>query len=504
MTRARIVLVAGLIVLAIALWLSNAINWLGLALSLPYTLTGGIVAVRRPRNPIGWLLIATGWGFLAGTIWPIAPAQQFQSGTVAWPAALLAWIASWGWFAAVAFVATIMVIFPLGHLPSGRWRGLALALLALIWLSLLLGSLAPTFYYNRPGVDASQTLPSPLLWFLGRSLKDLLQLISSVGDGLLFIALISSAVSVVVRYRQARGTERQQLLWFVAGLIAVAITVWLSLIETVIWGDALPDWALLPTIVAFVCLPLAIAVAVLRYRLYDVETIINRAVLYGVVTAAVLALFGVANLAVQSALVSWTGSQSNLLTGFVGLAIGSQYPRLRNLVRPIVDRFLPSRAVLTLLFTDIVGSTERIVELGDERWRSLLARYRAAVRQDLARFGGHEVDTAGDAFYATFERPDSGVSCALAVRSDVRSVGLELRTGIHMGECEMRGEKVSGIEVHVAARVMAAAAEGEILLSEPVREALRDESIETVDRGARELKGLPGTWQLYALQAAAT
>jgi class 3 adenylate cyclase len=176
------------------------------------------------------------------------------------------------------------------------------------------------------------------------------------------------------------------------------------------------------------------------------------------------------------------------------------YVPIRRIVRPLVDRFLPGRSLLALLFTDIVGSTEQIVALGDERWRLLLGRYRAAVRQELSRYSGHEVDTAGDAFFATFERPAQAVSCAVAIRSAAAPLGIELRTGIHLGEVEMRGEKVSGLEVHAAARIMAAASVGEILLSAPIREALADEAFALVDRGDHVLKGVPGEWRLHALE----
>jgi class 3 adenylate cyclase len=303
-----------------------------------------------------------------------------------------------------------------------------------------------------------------------------------------------------MRFRRARGPERQQLLWFVAGLLVVTIAVPLGLVEDAIWGEAVPDLARLAVIAPFVFLPIAIGVAVLRYRLYDIDTIINRAVLYGAVTAALLVVFGVANLALQNVLAGWTGGHSDLVTGFVGLAIGSQYGTLRGRVRPVVDRFLPSRALLTLLFTDIVGSTERLVKLGDERWRALLGRYRATVRAELARYGGHEVDTAGDSFFVTFGRPMSGVECAEAMRGAVEGIGLRLRTGVHLGECEMRGEKVSGLEVHAAARIMAAAGEDEILLSAAVVQALGDARFRIVDQGARTLKGVPGEWRLYALE----
>ena len=212
-------------------------------------------------------------------------------------------------------------------------------------------------------------------------------------------------------------------------------------------------------------------------------------------------LCGLANVASQRILDALTGQRSELLTAvLIGGAVLAFAP-LRSRVRPIVDRFLPARAVLTLLFTDIVGSTRMAADLGDEGWRALLSRYRASVRRELARFGGHEVDTAGDGFFATFNRPAAGLSCAWAVRSAVEAHGLRTRTGLHVGECEMRGEKVSGLAVHTAARVMAAAGDGEILISDAVLEAAPDVDAELGDRGRHELKGVPGEWHLFVLEA---
>jgi class 3 adenylate cyclase len=500
MRRARIIFVVGLIVAGIALALVGAVHPLGLVLFLPDAVVGAMLAVLRPRNRIGWMLIVIGWAFLAGTVWPVASAHEFQTRTAPWYASLLAWISSWGWLSGVAWLTTLMVTFPAGRLPGGRWRPLALAGIALAWLGILIGAtLAPTLNYNTPTQEASIAVPNPVASLLGPGVTPHLEPAPAIGGTLLAVALLGAAASVVARFRRAKGAERQQLLWFVAGLLAVTLSVMLGFIESAIWGDARLDIAVLPFIFALVFLPIAIGVAVLRYRLYDIDTIINRAVLYGVVTAALLAVFGLANLALQNVLALWTGGHSDLVTGFVGLAIGSQYGMLRRRVRPVVDRFLPSRAVLTLLFTDIVGSTERIVELGDQGWRTMLARYRGAVRQELARYSGHEVDTAGDSFFVTFERPTSGVECAWAMHAAVRGLGLRLRSGVHMGECEMRGEKVSGLEVHAAARIMAAAGDDEILLSQAVVNAIGHSGVETHDGGLRTLKGVPGEWRLYIL-----
>jgi len=167
-------------------------------------------------------------------------------------------------------------------------------------------------------------------------------------------------------------------------------------------------------------------------------------------------------------------------------------------VRPALDRVLPSRALLALLFTDIVGSTEKIVALGDEPWRQLLGRYRAAMRGELSRFGGHEVNTAGDSFFATFGSPSAALDCARAMRDTAAALGLETRTGLHYGEVELRGEQVSGLEVHTAARVMAEADAGQIVVSAALRETLAD-GTPFADLGDRQLKGVPGSWQLYRL-----
>jgi class 3 adenylate cyclase len=122
------------------------------------------------------------------------------------------------------------------------------------------------------------------------------------------------------------------------------------------------------------------------------------------------------------------------------------------------------------------------------------------VRRELARTGGHEVDTAGDGFFATFERPVAGLGCAWQLRAGATGLGLETRSGLHVGECEMRGEKVTGIAIHVAARVMSLAAPDEILMSDAFREAIGTREVSTRDRGRHELKGVPGEWQLYGVQ----
>src|SRR5687768_16512370 len=145
------------------------------------------------------------------------------------------------------------------------------------------------------------------------------------------------------------------------------------------------------------------------------------------------------------------------------------------------------RALATVLFTDIVGSTERATTLGDRAWHALLEEHRARVRRELRRFGGRELNTAGDGFLAVFQGPTRAIACADAIRSAVREVGLEVRCGVHVGEVEGMGKTVGGIGVHIAARVMAEAGAGEVLVSRSVRDSVQGSGFEFEDRGTRTL-----------------
>jgi pimeloyl-ACP methyl ester carboxylesterase len=161
----------------------------------------------------------------------------------------------------------------------------------------------------------------------------------------------------------------------------------------------------------------------------------------------------------------------------------------------------PDRVLATVLFTDIVGSTEQATKLGDRRWRELLERHHALVRSSLDRYQGREVDTAGDGFMATFDGPARAIRCASAAVAGVRSLGLQIRAGVHTGECERFGDKVAGLAVHTGARVAGVAGPGEVLVSQTVKDLVAGSGIQFEDRGARELKGIPGEWRLYSVLA---
>ena len=161
------------------------------------------------------------------------------------------------------------------------------------------------------------------------------------------------------------------------------------------------------------------------------------------------------------------------------------------------------RVLTTVLFTDVVGSTDKAVELGDRAWLALLERHHAAVRLLLARYAGVEISTAGDGFFARFDGPARAIRCADAITKAVRSLGIEVRAGLHTGECEVVDGKIGGIAVHIGARVASQAGAGEVLVSQTVKDLIAGSGILLQDRGARELKGVPGEWQLYRVVGAA-
>jgi class 3 adenylate cyclase len=156
----------------------------------------------------------------------------------------------------------------------------------------------------------------------------------------------------------------------------------------------------------------------------------------------------------------------------------------------------------TVLFTDIVDSTSRAAGLGDRRWHHLLVEHQEAVRRQLARYRGREVKTTGDGFLATFDGPARAIRAADAIRAGVRELGLEVRVGLHTGECELLGDDIGGIAVHIAARVLAQAGAGEICCSRTVKDLVAGSGFTFADRGTRSLKGVPDSWQLYAVEPA--
>jgi class 3 adenylate cyclase len=183
----------------------------------------------------------------------------------------------------------------------------------------------------------------------------------------------------------------------------------------------------------------------------------------------------------------WTGEAGGILD------------EIEEFITGVRSGFYAERVLTTIVFTDIVGSTQRAAELGDLRWHDLLDNHDRIVRLELKRFRGREVNTAGDGFVATFTSPSVAIECAHAIVDAVRSLGIEVRAGIHAGEAEVRGADIAGMAVHIGARVAALAAPSEVLVSSTVREIVTGSRLSFTERGEHDLKGVPGRWRVYGL-----
>ena len=442
-------------------------NLIELVLSVSFALLGALVASRQPANAIGWAFLSMAMlTAFAGLSWQYTRYALFTSpeapftAWIPWAGDLLSISVYPAGLAVVTFLLT-----PTGHFLSPRWRWVA-------WTGLTL-TVAGAFLAMTAATIADWKVPSPtalpaISQLAGGSLPNVAYV---AGLGVLAVA----GSSVVIRLRRAKGEERLQLRWIAA---AAAFAIAINSLPIVILfffvsqqvASVVATWT---AVIGFgIALPGGFAVAMLRYRLYDLDLLLNRTVLYGGVTVLLAGAFFVANVLAQRAAEGVIHERSDLVAAALGVTAGLAFGPMRRAIRPVVDRALPARSRLTLLFTDIVESTQAIVDLGDEQWRDVLDRFRALIRQELARHRGREVNTAGDEFFAVFDRPMNAVRCAIAMRDGVKGLGLRIRTGLHCGEVEMRGEQVTGLAVHAAARVMGLAGEGAVLISGDVAELL--------------------------------
>ncbi len=185
--------------------------------------------------------------------------------------------------------------------------------------------------------------------------------------------------------------------------------------------------------------------------------------------------------------VAWIGVQGTMLDEIEEFVTGTR------------QAHAAERVLATVLFVDIAGSTERVAAIGDRAWRGLLEAFQAKVREVLLQYRGQEIDTAGDGFLAAFDGPARGIRCAGAIRDAVRTIGVDVRCGLHTGECERSGEKLAGIAVHTGARVAGLAATGQVLVSQTVRDLVAGSGLTFEARGTHTLKGVPGEWQLFSV-----
>ena len=219
-------------------------------------------------------------------------------------------------------------------------------------------------------------------------------------------------------------------------------------------------------------------------------------VLYRAYRAEAAAMYGdVARLIPDAQLVELPGKD------YFGIFLEDPAREIEAFLRNLPVHAEPDRVLTTVLFTDLVGSTERLASLGDAGWRELVGRHHELVRRTLNRYRGTEIDTAGDAFYATFDGPARAIRCAREIQSAITDLGMAVRAGIHTGECEIIDGKPGGLAVVVGSRISAAAEAGELLVSATVKDLVAGSDIAFQERGERALKGVPGTWRLYAVDS---
>lgn len=472
-------------------------NAIEIVVPIGYALLGALLASRQPRNALGWLFLAIA---LANAI-PGATAQYARYALVTnSEAPFTPWIPWFGYVSGslvypAGLAPIAMLLIPNGRLLSPRWNWVVWAGVGITALLLAVAVIDPQMLESS-GLD---TVPNPTgvsgLERISQGTLGVWSFVAGLG------VLAAAAASIVIRLARARGEERLQLRWVAySSAFAVALNIGFTVVSlTFLPITTVEALSVFVVVTGFgIAMPVGFAVAMLRYRLYDLDLLLNRTILYGAVSGVLLVVFGAANLLAQRVVQSWFNERSDLVAAAIGLGAGLAFGPVRRRFRPVVDRALPARSRLALLFTDIVESTQAIVDLGDEQWRELLDRYRAVVRQELARCRGREVNTAGDAFFAVFDRPANAVRCAVAMRERVRVLGLRVRTGLHVGDVEMRGEQVSGLAVHAAARVMAMAGAGEILGSSDLAAALPPGTPLTA-AGQHALRGVPGEWRLFRI-----
>ena len=393
---------------------------------------------------------------------------------------------SWAPLPAAALLTANALVFLLAYsFPDGqfvpRWTGLVAALAGL-W---------PVYRFVTTGFDSPRIDPAALV------------------VGLLIVVGVLPAW--LYRYiKRADAVQREQMRWVIYGL-AVFLAAWVA--DTLVHnafaaslsgsgGFAIKLAAALAHALASIVLISTMVIAMFRQGLLDIDLVINRTSLYAVITAFLVAVFVLVDTLGPRFIPPLARLPIELVALGLAALVAGVFTAVRARLFAIADRFVADRRVLTFLFLDMTASTTKTAELGDRSWRDLLNKFRAAVRGLLRRFGGREIDTAGDGFFAVFESPGQAIRCARRIVDEVRPLGVELRVGLHVGECELQGSSVIGIGVVIAQRVMSAAPPNEIFVSRTLRDLMAGSDIRFTERGTSILKGVPGEWQLYAVGTA--
>jgi class 3 adenylate cyclase len=455
---------AGSTPLHVAVFASIAVSLIAVAV---WWALAALVFARRSRDVYG-LVLTTAFFFFGGCLidssrfTPLARAEELPFGT-----ALL--------FMANSWTLPWVFAFPNGRLIP-RWAPVVIAL----WMG----------------------------WYVIRSISPLFDPVGPL-IGIWAIAPVFAVGTFVYRAFGSNDiVQRAQLKWIAwAGLFFLIPWAILNFAEwaSLFTGD---NGLIYSTAASFVfavgvlMIALAIAAAIFRAGLLDIDLLLNRTLTYAALTAILVAAFIAISRTAERVLVASTGQSSDVVLVATVIPLAVLFLPLRTALLRFAARFLSGSRVLTVLFVDIAGSTELAVRIGDRAWRRTLEEFRATVRPLLRRYDGEEIDTAGDAFFVTFDGPARAIRCAQAVTAATRGHGFGVRVGVHIGEVQVYAEGVSGVAVHFTMRLMSLARPGEIVVSQALRDVIAGSNIRLEDRGDHELKGIPGTARVFCVAPA--
>jgi hypothetical protein len=302
---------------------------------LSYAAVGAYLLLRRPRNVIGWLLVGIGFGFIATTTSPDLDTAALLRGDATLRDTFTTWVNGWGGWASYVALLALTIVVPGGRLPQGRGRGVAIILLAVGVAVVVLSAVAPTTSVNTDGVTTIY-VPNPVSVLPDLPFWSVLHV--AEWSGLVIVsALAIGVVQMVLRYRASSGIERQQLRWLVAAVAFVLAAVMTGLVSLAIFGDAIGGAAWIPAIIAYPAIPLAIGVAVMRYRLFEIDRIISRTVSWAAISGILVAVFAGGLVAMQAVLASITQGQTLAVAGST-LAAFALFQPVRRRVQNTVDR----------------------------------------------------------------------------------------------------------------------------------------------------------------------
>lgn len=322
--------VMAVVALALAVGLTSGT---GLFEAAPYGLVGGFLAIRRPRSSIGWLLLLGAWSFAMSSLYTPASVAQLTTGAVSPLVLAITIVQAWTGSSFIVVLFVITLTFPAGRLPIGRWGQLARFAMALVVLLAVLSAFAPTISVNIPSSSSGVTVANPLAVFPGWPGW----IVLSAGPPITLLFTAAGVASMFVRLRRAGGVERAQLRWLVWSMAFIVVGFIVGLVGDSVFVNGLGGAVWLPAIVAFSLPPVAIGIAILRYRLYEIDRIISRTISYGVVTLVLASVFVVVVLAAQAVLGPLTGSSTIAVAGST-LLVAALFQPIRRRVQRLVDR----------------------------------------------------------------------------------------------------------------------------------------------------------------------